>query len=107
MRLRSFACSSFGLLALGVNFFRCMNFFRLRMASPCASIVALCPILTFGCREVHTTGAMYGPFPCIPTGLNRLIGPLGSSFFCAAAFHKRPPRGIVATDRGDDSNGGK
>ena len=37
MRLRSFACSSFGLLALGVNF---SYFFRLRMASPCASIVA-------------------------------------------------------------------
>jgi hypothetical protein len=34
-----------------VNFFRCVRFFRLRMASPCASIVALCPILAFGCTE--------------------------------------------------------
>ena len=41
MRSRSFARSSFGLSALGVNFF------RFRMASPCghciASIVTLCP----------------------------------------------------------------
>ena len=58
MRLRSFARSSFGLAALGVNF---SYFFRLRMASPCASIVALCPILAVGRREVE----------------NRLIGPLG------------------------------
>jgi hypothetical protein len=34
MRSRSFARSSVGLSVFGVNFFRCVNFFRFRMASP-------------------------------------------------------------------------
>jgi hypothetical protein len=37
MRSRSFARSSFGLAALGLNLFHFVNFFRLRMAPPCAS----------------------------------------------------------------------
>ena len=43
MRSRSFARSSFGLSALGVNFFRCVNFFRFSMASPCGHCIAINP----------------------------------------------------------------
>jgi hypothetical protein len=55
MRLRAFACSFFRLSARGANFFRCVNFFCFKMASPLRppyrdSIVALCPIHGFGRR---------------------------------------------------------
>jgi hypothetical protein len=40
MRLRAFACSFFRLSALGANFFRCVNFFCFKMASPCGTRIA-------------------------------------------------------------------
>src|SRR5262249_59519678 len=51
MRSRSFACSSFGLTALGMNFFCCVNFFRFTAHPPAAIVsrlnLALCPVLDF------------------------------------------------------------
>ena len=38
--MRSFACVSFGLSALGINFIRCVNFFRFSMAHPPAATVS-------------------------------------------------------------------
>ena len=79
--MRSFARASFGLTALGMNFFCCVNFFCFRMASPCGHCIAT-QLLHYALSSLSSVGVdtigaigVASPYPYSCCDLVEMIGP--------------------------------